>query len=100
MVSAADAFVYAKFSEILLFLLLSVMILLAFLSCLLFFFFVKDQIASFQLKQIIHAFELSVPCVCLFHCAIATEFDYRIQYNRFRVVLHAVDSLNVKHELR
>ena len=31
---------------------------------------------------------------------IATEFDYRIQYNRFRVVLHAVDSLNVKHELR
>ena len=31
---------------------------------------------------------------------IATEFDYRIQYNRFRVVLHAVDSLNVKNELR
>ena len=31
---------------------------------------------------------------------IATEFGYRIQYNRFRVVLHAVDSLNVKHELR
>ena len=31
---------------------------------------------------------------------IATEFDYRIQYNRFRVVLHVVDSLNVKHELR
>ena len=31
---------------------------------------------------------------------IATEFDYRIQYNQFRVVLHAVDSLNVKHELR
>ena len=29
------------------------MILLAFLSCLLVFFFVKDQIASFQLKQII-----------------------------------------------
>ena len=30
---------------------------------------------------------------------IASEFDsdYRIQYNRFRVVLHAVDSLNVKH---
>ena len=37
--------------------------------------------------------------MCLFHCVIATEFDYRIEYNRFRVVLHAVDSLNVKHEL-
>ena len=35
--------------------------------------------------------------MCLFHCVIATEFDYRIQYNRFRAVLHAVDSLNVKH---
>ena len=61
MVSAAGDFVYAKFSEInviynstfLLFLPSSVMILLAFLSCLLVFFFVKDQIASFQLKQII-----------------------------------------------
>ena len=30
-----------------------VMILLAFLSCFLVFFFIKDQIASFQLKQII-----------------------------------------------
>ena len=78
MVSAAGAFVYAKFSEILLFLPLRVMILLAFLSCLLVFFFVKDQIASFQLKQIIHVFELSVPCVCLFHYVIATEFDDRI----------------------
>ena len=29
------------------------MILLAFLSCFLFFFFIKDQIVSFQLKQII-----------------------------------------------
>ena len=37
----------------LLFLPSSVMILLAFLSCFLGFFFVKDQIASFQLKQII-----------------------------------------------
>ena len=44
-------------------------------------------------------FELSVPCVYVFHCVIATEFDYRIQYNWFRVELHAVDSLNVKHEL-
>ena len=60
MVSAVGDFVYAKYSEInvinstfLLFLPSSVMILLAFLSCLLVFFFVKDQIASFQLKQII-----------------------------------------------
>ena len=60
----------------------------------------KVQIASFQLKQFNHCvFELSVPCVYLFHCVIATEFDYRIQYNQFRVVLHAVDSLDVKHEL-
>ena len=54
----------------------------------------------FSIKANHCVFELSVRCVCLFHCAIATEFDYRIQYNRFRVVLHAVDSLNVKHEVR
>ena len=54
----------------------------------------------FSIKANHCVFELSVRCVCLFHCAIATEFDYRIQYNRFRVVLHTVDSLNVKHELR
>ena len=58
MISAAGDFVYAKFSEInvIIFLLFSpssVMILLAFLSCFLVFFFAKDQIASFQLKQII-----------------------------------------------
>ena len=58
MVSEAGDFVHGKFSEInvttfLLFSLSSVMILLAFLSCFLVFFFVKDQIASFQLKQII-----------------------------------------------
>ena len=61
MVSAAGDFVYAKFSEVnvmnystfLLFLPSSVMILLAFLSCFLLFFFVKDQIASFESKQII-----------------------------------------------
>ena len=29
-----------------------------------------------------------------------TEFDYRIHYNQFRVLPHAVDSLNVKHELQ
>ena len=40
-------------STFLLFLTSSVMILLTFLSCFLVFFFVKDQIASFQLKQII-----------------------------------------------
>ena len=54
----------------------------------------------FSIKAYHCAFEISVLCVCLFQCVIATEFDYRIQYNRFRVVLHAVDSLNVKHELR
>ena len=82
MVSAAGDFVYVKFSEIkcynstfLLFLPSGVMILLAFLSCLLVFFFVKDQLASFQLKQNHCVFELSVPCVYIFHCVIATEFD-------------------------
>ena len=40
-------------STFLLFLPSSVMILVAFLSCFLVFFFAKDQIASFQLKQII-----------------------------------------------
>ena len=63
MVSTVGYFVYAKFSEIndhqcynstfLLFLPSSVMIRLAFLSCPLVFFFVKDQIASFRLKQTI-----------------------------------------------
>ena len=38
--------------------------------------------------------------VCVYFISvIATEFVYRILYNRFRVVLHAVDSLNVQHEL-
>ena len=61
MVSPAGEIVYAKFSAVnvmnystfLLFLPSSVVILLAFLSCPPVFFFVKDQIASFQLKQII-----------------------------------------------
>ena len=35
--------------------------------------------------------------VRLFHCVIATEFDYRIQYNRFRVVLHAVSTFNMNY---
>ena len=42
----------------------------------------------------------SVTCVCLFLGMIGTEFDYTIQYNQFRVILHAVDSLNVKYELQ
>ena len=45
MVSAAGDFVYAKFSEI------------------------NVMIANHCV------FELSVPCVCLFHCEISTEFD-------------------------
>ena len=49
----------------LLFSLSKVMILLAFLSCFLVFFFVKDQIASFQLKQII----VFVFCVCVYFIA-------------------------------
>ena len=32
----------------------------------------------FSIKANHCVFELSVPCVCLFHCVIATEFDYRI----------------------
>ena len=58
---ASDLIVYVKFSENNVIIRpsryfyrhASVMILLAFLSCLCFFFFVKDEIASFQLKQII-----------------------------------------------
>ena len=102
MVSVTGNFVTQSFlrSMFLLFLSSSVMILLACLSCLLVFLFIKDQIASFQLKANRFVFELSVPCVCLFHCVIATKFDYRIQYDWFRVLLHAVDSLNFKLELR
>ena len=66
------------------------MILLAFLSCLLgFFFFVKDQNRFFSIKANHCVFELIVLCVYLLR-----------NCNRFRAVLHAVDSLNVKHELR
>ena len=76
MVSASVDFVYAKFYEdnvliystFLLFLPSSVMILLAFLSCLLVFFFVKDQMASFQLKQII-VFLNQVFRVCVYFIA-------------------------------
>ena len=39
--------------------------------------------------------------VYLFHCVIATEFDYGITTgSEYCIELHAVDSLNVKHELR
>ena len=44
----------------------SVMILLAFLSCLLVFFFAKDQIASFQLKQIVVSLNYKVFRVCVY----------------------------------
>ena len=55
----------------------------------------------FAIKEIIVFLNLWFLCaVCLFHYVIVTEFDYRIQHNRFGVILHAVDSLNVKHELR
>ena len=78
MVSAAGDFVYAKFSEVnVITVKCNDSVSFSFLfPC--FFFFVKDQIASFQLKQIVVFFELSVPCVYLFHCVIATEFDYGI----------------------
>ena len=76
------------------------MILLAFLSCFPVFFYSLRPNSFFSINANHCAFELSVSCVCLFHCVIATEFDYRIQGNRSGVVLHAVDSLNVKHELR
>ena len=71
MVSAAGDFVYAKFSEINVIIRPSCyfMILLAFLSCfLVFFFYVKDQIASFQLKQII-VFLNKVFRVCVYFIA-------------------------------
>ena len=37
----------------------------------------------------------AVSCVCLFHCVIATEFELHPVQST-----DAVDSLNVKHELR
>ena len=58
----------------------SVMILLAFFLVSLFFFsFIKDQNNSFFSINANHCvFEPSVLCVYLFHCVIATEFDYGI----------------------
>ena len=43
-----------------------------------FFFFVEDQIASFQLKQIVVFLNWVFRGVYLFHCVIATDFDYGI----------------------
>ena len=107
MVSATGDFVYTKFSEINVIIRPSCYFTVkynnsvSFLSCLLVFFFLHQGPNSFFSVRANHCvFELSVPCVCLFDCVIVTEFDYRIRYNRFEVVLHAVDSLNVKHELR
>ena len=72
----------------------SVMILSAFLSCFL-VFLVKDQIASFQLKEILLlCFWTKVFGVCFYNIAWVQP---SLNYNRFRV-LHAVDSLNVKHD--
>lgn len=53
-----------------------------------------EQLASFQLEQIIVSFRFNMH---VFHCEIAMEFDYWI-ITASRV-LHAIDSLNVKHEL-
>ena len=65
------------------------------------FFLRSGPNSFFSIKANHCVFELSVSSVYLFHCVIATDFDYRIQYtDRFRDVLHAVDSLNVNHELR
>ena len=72
------------------------MILLALLSCLL--VFDKDQIASFQLKQIIVFLNL-VFCVRVYFIAWLRP-SLIIEYKQFQVVLRVVDSLNVKHELR
>ena len=75
------------------------MILLTFLSCFLVFFFVKDQIASFQLRQIIVFLKCSV---CVF--ISLRDCDRVLLKNSVQPVqkcqLHAVDSLNVKYELR
>ena len=53
-------------------------ILLAFLPCFLVFFFIREGPNSFfSNKGNCCVFELSVPCVYLFHCVIATEFEHR-----------------------
>ena len=53
-------------------------ILLAFLPCFLVFIFIREGPNSFfSIKGNCFVFELSVPCVYLFHCVIATEFEHR-----------------------
>ena len=76
------------------------MILLAFLSCLLVFFFVKDKIPPFQLKQII-VFLNQVFRVCVhFIAGLRPSLIIEFSTPGSRVVLYAVDSWNIKHELR
>ena len=60
------------------------------------FFFDKDQIASFQLKEIVVFLNYKVFRVYIYFIAWLRP---SLNYNRFRV-LHAVDSLDVKRELR
>ena len=63
-----------------------------------FLFFVKDQIASFQLKQNRCFWTKWTFRVCIFFIAWLWS-SLITELNLFRV-LHAVDSLNVKHELQ
>ena len=57
----------------------TVMILLAFLSCFLVFFFLRlGPNSIFSIKANSCVFEPRVRCVYLFHCVIATEFDYGV----------------------
>ena len=60
------------------------------------FFFDKDQIASFQLREIVVVLNYKVFRVYIYFIAWLRP---SLNYNRFRV-LHAVDSLDVKRELR
>ena len=78
------------------------MILLAYLSCFLDFFllFAKDQIASLQLKQIVVFFKLSVPYICVFISLCYFNLIIELLPVQSTACMHAVDSLNGKHELR
>ena len=60
------------------------------------FIFDKDQIASFQLREIVVFLNYKVFRVYIYFIAWLRP---SLNYNRFRV-LHAVDSLDVKRELR
>ena len=63
---AASDFVYAKFSEI--------NVICKFDLLAIFTVKCNDSVSLSFLSRCV--FELSVPCVCLFHCVLATEFDY------------------------